>query len=323
MDEEKYLGYIKYVGRDVEDGLLDARKAADALIGFDKCLRFFMIQQIPSLKGIDFEIPVRIRKGSWEVLIPETVGQVIGAYMTAYSIQAIVKMASNDIGDKGTKEILLKAIDFLKGTLCIGKHMGNLAIKKFNDVQFTDNNALVGVRNDKGEILYVSKEMLEIYVKCDPTLFTELASIVTQDRKLVIGSIDEGKSEEEELSYEHKNIFFADVEGVDEQVILPELIHGNQVVLDGEVTRENKTSNSMGFLYEGHILTAYPESKNIVPYKPLLFLKCRLYGVVIRLDDKDGTTARRPKLLFSRLEPLEQIELSKQNGTSGDLFNDL
>lgn len=322
MDEEKYLGYIKYVGKDVEDGLLDARKAADALVGIDKCLRFFMIHQNPSLKGVDFEIPVRIQKGCWEVLISEKVVSYVDFFVRAYLTKAAFKMASNDIGDKGAKEFVLKAIDYLIGALRVGKHMGDLAIKKFNDIQFIDNNALVGIRNNKGEILYVSKEILDIYEKCDPKLFRELSSIVTQDRKLVIGSIDEGRNDSEELSYEHKNIFYVDVEDVDDEIILPELIHGNHVVLEGEVTRENKTSNSMGFLYDGHILTAFPESKNIVPYKPLLFLKCRLYGFVTRLNNKDGSTARRPKLVFSRLEPLGQIELTKQSGTSGDLFND-
>ena len=83
-------------------------------------------------------------------------------------------------------------------------------------------------------------------------------------------------------------------------------MHGESVVLEGEVTRENKTSNSMGFKYKDHILTAYPESGSIVKYKPLLFLKCRLYGTVSRLDEKGRIAARRPKLIFSHIEPLEE-----------------
>jgi hypothetical protein len=92
---------------------------------------------------------------------------------------------------------------------------------------------------------------------------------------------------------------------VEEDVIFPELVHGDNVILEGEVTRENKTSNSMGFKYQDHILTAYPESGNIIPYKQILFLHCRLYGTVDRIDEHGRIAARRPKLLFSRLEPLE------------------
>jgi hypothetical protein len=62
----------------------------------------------------------------------------------------------------------------------------------------------------------------------------------------------------------------------------------------------------MGFKYQDHIITAYPESGSIVPYKPILFLKCRLYGTVSRLDEKGRIAARRPKLHFSHLEPIEE-----------------
>ena len=40
--EEKYIGYLKYSGKSIEDGLLDARKSAEALLGFDEILRYFV-----------------------------------------------------------------------------------------------------------------------------------------------------------------------------------------------------------------------------------------------------------------------------------------
>ena len=69
MDEE-YIGYLKYEGTLVKEGLLDARKADQALLGFDEAIRFYVGQQSPLLRDQDFEIPVRFRKGSWEPLIP-------------------------------------------------------------------------------------------------------------------------------------------------------------------------------------------------------------------------------------------------------------
>ena len=72
--EEKYIGYLKYSkGKSIEDGLLDARKSAEALLGFDEILRYFVTKKNPEFKNINFEIPVRIRKGSWEALIPEII----------------------------------------------------------------------------------------------------------------------------------------------------------------------------------------------------------------------------------------------------------
>ena len=42
MADDQYIGYLKYSGHSVNDGCLDARKAANALIGFDESLRFFI-----------------------------------------------------------------------------------------------------------------------------------------------------------------------------------------------------------------------------------------------------------------------------------------
>ena len=78
----------------------------------------------------------------------------------------------------------------------------------------------------------------------------------------------------------------------------PELEHGQNVVLQGEVTRGNEMSNTMGFSYQGHILTCYPESGSIVHFKPSLFLQCRIYGSITRLDEKGYLNSKKPKIIF-------------------------
>lgn len=97
--EEKYIGYLKYSGKSVESGLLDVRKSAEALLGFDEILRYFLLKEDPTLKEIDFEIPVRIKKGSWEALIPETIeGWILaggGITATTY-LAAMAKKAGTD-----------------------------------------------------------------------------------------------------------------------------------------------------------------------------------------------------------------------------------
>ena len=97
-EEEKTLGFIKYTGKLVEDGYLDARKSAQVLIGFNEAVRFFIGCQSPELRQADFELPVRIRKGSWEALIPETIAQWVqagaGIAATAYASKAAQKMAA-------------------------------------------------------------------------------------------------------------------------------------------------------------------------------------------------------------------------------------
>lgn len=317
MEEEKYIGYIKYEGRLVEEGLMDARKQAQALLGFDSALRYFIGKLAPDFHNLEFEIPIRIRKGSWEALIPETVAgwtqAGLGVVATAYLTKAAQKMAEKDFADFGITDLFKKAIDAVKWFAKIGKHMGDVTIRSFENTKFSNDNTLVGIRNSRGEYLYVPKNILDMYVSCNPKLLEKLAQNIEEGRELPIGSIIDGEIDKVTIHLNEKGIFCEEEAELDEDVLFPEFVHGDNVVLEGEVTRENKTSNSMGFKYQEHILTAYPESGSIVPYKPILFLKCRLYGTVSRLDEQGRIAARRPKLYFTYLEPLEMEE-------SDDLF---
>lgn len=310
MDEEKYIGYIRYEGALVEHGLMDARKQAKALLGFDSALRYFIAKRAPDFRNIDFEIPVRVRKGSWEALIPETVaGWVqagLGVVATAYFTKAAQKMADKDFEDFGITDLFRSAIDSIKWFARIGKHMGNVAVREFKNVQFTDDLTQIGITNEEGEVLFVPKHILDLYVSTNPRLLEGMAQNIQDGRSLAIGSVRAGEIDEEVVDLADKSIFCDEDAEVEEDVIFPELVHGDFVVLEGEVTRENKTSNSMGFKYNDHILTAYPETGSIVRYKPLLFLKCRLFGTVSRIDETGRIGARRPKLYFSNLEPLEE-----------------
>ncbi len=318
MDEEKYLGYIKYDGELVENGLMDARKQAQALIGYDSALRYFIGKQAPELRNLDFEIPVRIKKGSWEALIPETVADWVqaglGVVATAYFTKAAQKMAEKDFADFGITDIFKKSVEAVKWFARIGKHMGDVTIRQFENTKFSQDNQLIGICNAKGEYLYVPKSVFELYISSNPKLLEKIAENITEGRGLKIGTFQGCEVDEETIDITNKEIFCKDEDEDTDDVILPELVHGDSVVLDGEVTRENKTSNSMGFKYQDHIITSYPESGSIVPYKPILFLKCRLYGTVSRLDEKGRIAARRPKLHFSHLEPIEEEK-------NHDLFN--
>lgn len=309
MTDEKYIGYIKYDGELVKDGLMDARRQAKSLLAFDSAVRYFIAKQAPDFRNLDFEIPVRVRKGSWEALIPDTVGQWLqaglGIVATAYFSKAAQKMAEKDFADYGFKDLFHSAIDAIKWFIRIGKHMGSVAIREFKNVKFSDDRMQIGIVNESGEVLYVPKPVFDLYVNTNPKLIEDLAANVQDGRNLVVGSVKNGVVDEEVIRPTEKSIF-CDESDDDEDVLFPELVHGDYVVLEGEVTRENKTSNSMGFKYNEHILTAYPETGSIVQYKPLLFLKCRLYAIVNRIDEKGRIGARRPKLYFSNVEPIDE-----------------
>lgn len=306
---EGYIGFIKYEGLLVEDGLMDARRQARALLAIDYSLRYFIEKKAPELGRLDFEIPIQIRKGSWEALIPETVaGWVqggLGIVATAYFTKAAQKMAEKDFSDFGILDIFKSALNALKWFARIGKHMGDVNIRVFGGAKVSRDQKMIGVINDRGEVLYVPKDVLNLYIQTNPKILSELAENVESGRSLLIGTIHEGVIDQEKIEVSHKGLFCAASELNEDDVLFPELVHGSSVILEGEVTRENKTSNSMGFKYKEHILTAYPQNGSIIRYKPDLFLRCQLIGIVDRTDEKGRIAAKRPRLFFSELYPLE------------------
>lgn len=301
--EEGQLGYVKYSGELVKDGYLDARKSAQALLGVDEAVRFFVYQQAPELRTLDFEFPVKVKKGSWEI--------VIGGILLAYGAKAAQKMAENDFKDVGLKDVLKKALGAIQWMIRIGKHLGDLTIKKFENVQFRDNNALIGLRNSQGEYLYVPKEFLDFYASASPALLRKMSEVVEEERSLTVGVYDGQAVIEETVTRKHRQIFTHEEEELGE-VLFPELEHGQSVVLEGELTRGNEMSNTVGIGYQGHILTGVPEVGSIVRFKSSLFLRCRVHGRVSREDEKGRLDARRPRIIFSRIEPLESDDDNHQ-----------
>lgn len=190
MAEEKYLGYIKYEGELVKDGLMDARRQAKSLLAFDSAVRYFIAKQAPDFRNLDFEIPVRVRKGSWEALIPETIaGWVqagLGVVATAYFTKAAQKMAEKDFADYGITDLFRKAIDAIKWFVRIGKHMGDVTIREFKNVKFIDDRSMIGIINEAGETLFVPKYILDLYVNTNPKLIEDLAANVQEGRNLAI-----------------------------------------------------------------------------------------------------------------------------------------
>lgn len=301
--EEGQLGYVKYSGELVKDGYLDARKSAQALLGVDEAVRFFVFQQAPELRAVDFEFPVKVKKGSWEI--------VIGGILLAYGAKAAQKMAENDFKDIGLKDVFKKALSAIQWMIRIGKHMGDLTIKKFENVQFRDNNGLIGIRNSQGEYLYVPKEFLDFYASASPALLKKMSEVVEEERSLSVGIYDGQAVIEETVTRKHRQIFTHEVEEPGE-LLFPELEHGQSVVLEGELTRGNEMSNTVGIGYQGHILTGLPEVGSVVRFKPSLFLRCRVYGRVSREDEKGRLDARRPRIIFTRIEPLESDDDNHQ-----------
>jgi hypothetical protein len=105
----EYLAYIKYEGKLVENGYLDARKSAEILIGIDEVIRFFLFQENKSSAKLEIEIPIRIKKGSWMAILPPDlttwIVTAIGAGITAYGATALNTIAKNDFKEITSKDV--------------------------------------------------------------------------------------------------------------------------------------------------------------------------------------------------------------------------
>lgn len=316
MSDKNYIGYMKYKGALVEEGLLDTRKAAQALIGFDEIVRFYVGRQSPQLRDVDYEIPVLIKKGSWEVQLIENIAlwaaATTGIAATTYITTAAKKMADNDFGDIGLKDVFRKALEATQWTIRIGKHIKDITKRKFKDVRFKNNNKEIGLPNDQSEYLYVPKEFFDLYMETSPKLLERVALLIERERTLLVGVVKDGEEIKEEINYSARTIFTQ--EDNEDELLFPELTHGLRVELEGELTRGNETSNTMGLKYRDHILTCEPVAGSIVRYKRALFLWCKMHGTISRSDKFGGYNSLRPKIIFSHIEQLE-----KESNTD-DLF---
>lgn len=307
MDEAKYIGYLKYSGELVEEGFLDARKSAQALLGLDEAVRFFVAQQVPRLGYADFEFPVKIRQGSWEALIPETIGQWVTAGLsvaaTAYLATAAKKMAEKDFDNTGMKDVFSNALKAMQWVLRIGKHLGNITHRKFEKVKWRNDNREIGISNAEGEYLFIPKDYLDLFPQSSPRILAKIAELVEEERVLVIGVYETGLSVEEVLPKIFRHIFTQEENDI-EGILFPELVHGEPVALEGIVTRGNASSNTIGFKYEEHILTCEPATGSIVRFKPNLFLRAKIHGTISRMDEKGRIAAKKPRIIFTQIESL-------------------
>lgn len=305
-DQNKYLGYLKYYGEKVDGGFLDANKAANALIGFDEIIRYFIYQEKSSLQKIDFEIPVKIEEGSWVAYIPENIQDWLytsgGLAITTYVATAAKKMADHDFREIGFNTIFKKVFKSICWFISIARHLRTTKKENFERLKFRNKNTEVGILNESGELIYVPVETLELYKKCPDSLFSKVVQIIEEGREMEIGLLDSDRTKAV-IRFKDKGIFYREED--DGEITLPELIHGQNVELKGHITRGNEKTNTIGFLYFEHVLTCKPKTGSIVPHKLNLFTNCLIKGVVDRHDKLGNFKEKKPVIVFTELIPIE------------------
>jgi hypothetical protein len=306
------VGYIKYTGRDVERGVIDAGSAGSALLGLDEALRYFNAQQSPDFATLQYEIPVQTRPGSWEAIILAGLATVAGGFALGYTKKAGEKMAENDFSAVGMRDVLRKSLDAMKTLAKVVKHTRRPRGWEQARFSMDSNEPEVVLLNDQGAELRVSAEYFKWFQQMPPRLLVRMTTIVRKERVLSIGLSGDGPDDDVQVLESDKSLF----EGVqddeiDDDFLFPELIHGNQASLEGRLIRGNETTNSVGLEYQGHIINCVPASGSVRKYKAALFLRCKVHGRVNRLTKSRFVADRRPTLVLDRVVPLEK---DKQKG---------
>lgn len=321
MDKER-IGYLKYEGESVKDGFMDVRKQAEALLGFDDVLRYFISKEDPSLDQIKFEIPVRIQKGS----IVADIGSLIinnskEIITTTYLAQTAVVSAKDGFFESGlvkdSRKILKNSLIAIQWIIKISKHSGSIIGKKFKKVtpKEIDQQSFVELENNNGETLLSSKKYYDLFLKIPDKIFSKNARLIKNDRSFIIGVFKDDKEEVIKITDADRSVFYSKEDEAndedDDEVILPEFEHGQQVSnLEGEITKVITSTNTLGFSYKDNIIECKPGSgRKVASYKNKivskedgsLFSKVQITGIVDREDKNGDIKAKKPKIIFSEI----------------------
>ncbi len=291
------LGYLQYSGKLVDDGYMDARKSAEALIGFDEVLRYFIVKAHPELKDVPIDIPVKVQIGSWVALV----GVGVGIVATSYLSSAANTLAKNDFKNLNSKDLFKRSLRKLQDVMRLAIHLKGFT--RTVTPKFKQNNTVVSIVNTSGQSLDVPTEHLQLYLQANPKMFTKIAKIIEEERVLKIGVIDQNNNEEIEISHTYKYIFAEDEDPSD--IILPELEHGKKVELVGEIPKGNERSNSIGLFYNGYTLSCVPAKGSIVTYKNALFSTCKIKGTVDRAYNTGEPIEKKPRIIFDEITPID------------------
>ncbi len=307
------IGGIKYEGALVADGIIDAEAAARALTGIDHAFQYFIGQENPTLGSMGMPLPVEIKKGSWEALIPSSILGWIGTVGTAsaatYITVAAKKLAENGFKDETITSISIKALALIQELVKIGKHLGHLELKKVTNVRWEGKEIIIP--NESGGVIRILQDDWNKLAKAPINLLSGIASVIEEERALTITVTIGGITSKVTVTKKEKHIFSKDIDD-DDDILFPDLIDGLGVSLEGIVTRENGRSRTLGFLYKNHVITCLPASGNMLPYKKHLYLTCRMGGTVSRIDESGQPNAKKPKIIFRDLEIIsnqEQLDL--------------
>jgi len=170
----------------------------------------------------------------------------------------------------------------------------------------SDPTNVISVPGSDGKLLEIPSEYFEWYQNLPPRLLTRMTSVIRPERALSIGA-NVGRSVRVVKISEREKALFEDreIEEESDDVLFPEMIHGEVVSIIGRLIRGNEASNSLGLEYEGHVINCVPAVGSIRQHKSALFLRCRVKGRINRHAKNRFVSERRPTIILEAVIALE------------------
>lgn len=299
------VGYVSYSWAGAPNGVIDANAGGTALIGIDEAIRYFNRKQTRELSGVDYQIPIKTGEGSWIAWILGVIATPAAIFATAYAKKAAEKMAERDFSDTGFRDIAKKSVDALERLVELIKHTQRTHDWNMERVAWRDNNTLVGIYNDNGDILYLPVEYLQWYADMPKAAIRKIAAPIDDSRSMTVGVSTENGGFRSVTIEKSEITTLLDETDEEEAFLFPELEHGKEFVLEGLITRGNQETNTLGFQYKDHILNCMPSTGNIRRFKQAIFLHCKVHATINRHVGSAVQLDRRPTLVIDQVLVIE------------------
>jgi hypothetical protein len=320
---------MKYSWELVADGVLDARKSAQALLWFDNIMRFFLIKEEPIFSEMTINIPVKIKKWSREVIVPDLIEQYFTIESAFYTVMTIGWWAYiKSIGETAWKDGFLEtwpakdikrlfqwAFIAIQRVIKIIKHVGWFQRDVRSIPIFHNEKPYVQVFDNNSSILLVPKKYYEIYLDCPSTLFNLNADLVNEKTELSFSVFENSEEQKEIISVEDKDQFIEDVNWENEDnIVLPELEHWRYIELDWEISRISERHNNLWFSYMWHTITIKPRNWSLINFKNViiaesnqhLFPRVKVKWIIDRIDMHGNIKKKKPEIVFTEVISLER-----------------
>lgn len=312
---EKYggVGFVSYELEGVPNGVVDAGAGGAALTGIDEAVRFFNRQQYggPGLGA--YEIPVYTGEGSWMAVIMGVMAIPATAFATSYAKKAGEKMAEKDFADIGMKDVARKSMDALVHLIEVIKHLKGLPDWTRTKIEWSNNAQRARVYNDAGAILEVPSDYIKWYKQVPKAILRRLSAPILRAGRVTFASKqDSGEFRSVDLEASQVPLLMGQEDFNEDAFLFPELRHGDDVELEGLITRGNQSTNSIGFQYQGHILNCVPETGSVRRFKAAIFLHCKLVATINRHVASLTRIDNRPTLIIRQVVQLEDDQRGQQ-----------